>query len=291
MARRMAFALGPISIVSWYFAFILGSLPASTPLAFHVSRSTFSLSSLPDDWTPAEHRLSKVPLPWTNLLTYARRSRSSSPPLLPILTFLRPAHCRWCPRFCIISGASAKGAPGSDTSCSDPSPCCSTACSTSLDSVSSSLGWECCLRGRCGVCEVSVPARENRRCFILFFASSYWRARSHPGASGVFHPNIAPSSTSLNPDGFKFVYFRCDVRFGLTPCLGRFWDRFFARLVHRNGGTGSLAPYDFPRWVPPFRSFTPQAWVMPHRTIKAFQGPALMSRLLRGSLLILGFLL
>ena len=169
MARRMAFALGPISIVSWYFAFILGSLPASTPLAFHVSRSTFSLSSLPDDWTFAEHRLSKVPLPWTNLLTYARRSRSSSPPLLPILTFLRPAHCRWCPRFCIISGASAKGAPGSDTSCSDPSPCCSTACSTSLDSVSSSLGWECCLCGRCGVCEVSVPARENRRCvyFIL----------------------------------------------------------------------------------------------------------------------------
>ncbi len=33
-ARRLAFALGPISIVSWYAAFILGSLPADTPLLF-----------------------------------------------------------------------------------------------------------------------------------------------------------------------------------------------------------------------------------------------------------------
>jgi uncharacterized membrane protein len=34
LARRLAFALGPISIVSWYCAFILGSIPASTPLSF-----------------------------------------------------------------------------------------------------------------------------------------------------------------------------------------------------------------------------------------------------------------
>lgn len=33
-ARRIAFALGPISIVSWYSAFILGSLPATNPLSF-----------------------------------------------------------------------------------------------------------------------------------------------------------------------------------------------------------------------------------------------------------------
>lgn len=33
-ARRFAFALGPISVVSWYSAFILGSLPASTPFSF-----------------------------------------------------------------------------------------------------------------------------------------------------------------------------------------------------------------------------------------------------------------
>lgn len=33
-ARRIAFALGPVSVVSWYSAFILGSLPATTPLSF-----------------------------------------------------------------------------------------------------------------------------------------------------------------------------------------------------------------------------------------------------------------
>lgn len=33
-ARRIAFTLGPISIVSWYSAFILGSLPATMPLSF-----------------------------------------------------------------------------------------------------------------------------------------------------------------------------------------------------------------------------------------------------------------
>ncbi len=31
VARRIAFALGPISIVSWYSVFILGSIPATTP--------------------------------------------------------------------------------------------------------------------------------------------------------------------------------------------------------------------------------------------------------------------
>lgn len=33
-ARRIAFALGPISIVSWYTAFIFGSLPVTTTLSF-----------------------------------------------------------------------------------------------------------------------------------------------------------------------------------------------------------------------------------------------------------------
>lgn len=33
-ARKIAFALGPISIISWYSAFILGSLPASNPIEF-----------------------------------------------------------------------------------------------------------------------------------------------------------------------------------------------------------------------------------------------------------------
>lgn len=33
-ARRLAFALGSISIVSWYSAFILGSLPSTIPLSF-----------------------------------------------------------------------------------------------------------------------------------------------------------------------------------------------------------------------------------------------------------------
>jgi uncharacterized membrane protein len=67
IARRLAFALGPISVVSWYSAFILGSLPASTPLSFTMFLKIYLLLLVGavaiGQFT--ERRLSKTPLPWT----------------------------------------------------------------------------------------------------------------------------------------------------------------------------------------------------------------------------------
>lgn len=68
MARRLAFALGPISIVSWYSAFVLGSLPASTPLSFIMFLKIYLLALLVAITAGQffEHRLSKIQPPWIN---------------------------------------------------------------------------------------------------------------------------------------------------------------------------------------------------------------------------------
>lgn len=68
VARRLAFALGPISIVSWYSAFVLGSIPASTPLSFITFLKIYVLALLIAITAGQffEHRLSKVQVPWLN---------------------------------------------------------------------------------------------------------------------------------------------------------------------------------------------------------------------------------
>lgn len=67
LARRIAFALGPISIVSWYSAFVLGSLPANTPLEFATFLKVYALLIVIAVTVGefVEHRLSKSPVPWT----------------------------------------------------------------------------------------------------------------------------------------------------------------------------------------------------------------------------------
>jgi uncharacterized membrane protein len=66
-ARRIAFALGPISIISWYSAFILGSIPSSTPIAFFTFLKLYGLALMVGIVVGQffENRLSKRPLPWT----------------------------------------------------------------------------------------------------------------------------------------------------------------------------------------------------------------------------------
>lgn len=65
-ARRIAFALGPISIVSWYSAFILGSLPAATPLSFFMFLKIyfFLLIIAVTVGQFVENRLSHRGVPW-----------------------------------------------------------------------------------------------------------------------------------------------------------------------------------------------------------------------------------
>lgn len=65
-ARRMAFAMGPISVVSWYSAFVLGSIPASTPLSFMTFLKIYLLALLVAITVGQffEHRLSRNQPPW-----------------------------------------------------------------------------------------------------------------------------------------------------------------------------------------------------------------------------------
>ncbi|MEK7620475.1 MAG: vitamin K epoxide reductase family protein [Patescibacteria group bacterium] len=65
-ARRAAFALGPISIVSWYSAFILGSLPATTSLSFLTFLKVYLLLLVIAVTIGqfVENRLSHRGLPW-----------------------------------------------------------------------------------------------------------------------------------------------------------------------------------------------------------------------------------
>lgn len=65
-ARRLAFALGPISVVSWYSAFILGSLPATTPLSFFTFLKIYLLLLVVSITIGqfVENRLAHRRLPW-----------------------------------------------------------------------------------------------------------------------------------------------------------------------------------------------------------------------------------
>ncbi|MBI4256626.1 vitamin K epoxide reductase family protein [Candidatus Uhrbacteria bacterium] len=68
LARRFAFVLGPISIVSWYSAFILGSLPAGTELSLISFLKIYALMLLIAITIGQffEHRLrnKQFPSPW-----------------------------------------------------------------------------------------------------------------------------------------------------------------------------------------------------------------------------------
>lgn len=66
-ARRIAFALGSISIVSWYCAFILGSLPATTPFSFFPFLKIYLLLLVVAVTIGqfVENRLSHRGIPWT----------------------------------------------------------------------------------------------------------------------------------------------------------------------------------------------------------------------------------
>ncbi|MBI4435287.1 vitamin K epoxide reductase family protein [Candidatus Uhrbacteria bacterium] len=66
-ARRLAFALGPISIISWYSAFILGSLPADSPLAFWEFIKIYALLLVIGVTIGqfVDNRMSKRAVPWT----------------------------------------------------------------------------------------------------------------------------------------------------------------------------------------------------------------------------------
>lgn len=67
-ARRMAFALGPISIISWYSAFVLGSLPGSTPITFLTFLKIYVALLIVGVAIGqfVENRLAHRDLPWTN---------------------------------------------------------------------------------------------------------------------------------------------------------------------------------------------------------------------------------
>ncbi len=66
-ARRLALALGPISIVSWYSAFILGSLSADSPLAFWEFLKIYALLLVIGVTIGqfVDNRMSKRAVPWT----------------------------------------------------------------------------------------------------------------------------------------------------------------------------------------------------------------------------------
>ena len=65
-SRRLAFTLGPVSIISWYSAFVLGSLPASSPLEFGTFLKVYLVLLLVGVTIGqfVENRISKREVPW-----------------------------------------------------------------------------------------------------------------------------------------------------------------------------------------------------------------------------------